>query len=383
MLSRCLLLLAASACASAGVSRQRILKKPLTARGLAEGAALSRGLLGRLLRENAGFGGNGIVPISTLEDAQYYGPIGIGSPPQTFQVIFDTGSSNLWVPASNCSDGCGLHKRFSAAASSSYVADGRVFEIDYASGPVSGYVGVDTVTLGGLVAKSVDFAEITNASGLGLAFLIGSFDGIQGMAFRKISVDDLEPTFLAMVKQGLLDEPIFAFYLETTGQDGELSLGAMDAKRYTGPVTYVPLSSETYWEIEMDSFTAAGAPITNVSRAVFDTGTSLLAGPTADVVAFAAKVGAAPFPLQPREYLIDCAKIPSLPDLEVTVAGHTFALTGAQYTLNVEGLCLLAMTPIDIPAPAGPLWILGDPFLRAWYGAFDVVQNRVGLAKAV
>lgn len=373
----------AAGAAQAAVHKMAVRKTPLTLGGVADGALLTRGVLGALARAHAGYGGNGVVPVSTLEDAQYYGPIGWGSPPQVFNVIFDTGSANLWVPAKNCSGSCGLHKRFDAAQSSTYTADGRPFDIDYASGPVSGYVGVDDVTWGGLAVSQVAGAEITNASGLGLAFLIGSFDGICGMAFQKISVDDLEPPFLAAVRQGVLDEPVFAFFLETTGQNGELSLGAMDKSHYSGPVTYLPLTAESYFEIEMDSLTAGGAPITNVSRAVFDTGTSLFAGPVADVAAFAKAVGAEPFPLQPKEFIIDCAKVPTLPDIVVTIDGHPFAVTGAQYTLNVEGICLLAFTGIDIPAPAGPLWILGDPFLRVWYAAFDVVQNRVGLAKAM
>jgi hypothetical protein len=313
----------------------------------------------------------GKVVIDQFEDAQFYGDITLGTPPQTFKVIFDTGSSNLWVAAYNCSLSCGLHARYDPTKSNTYTPDGRVFNIDYASGPVSGWVEKDVVNVGGLTYNQT-FAMVDDASGLGAAFIIGQFDGILGLAFKSISVDSIPPFFQELVQSGVLDDNVFAFYLDSDGQSGELELGGVDPAHFSGSLQKVPLSSDTYWEVVLDNIQLNGyGNVTNVTKAVFDTGTSLLAGPVSEVAAIAKLVGATLF--LNGEYTVDCTKIPTMPDLSITVGGQTYVLTAKDYVLNVENLgieCLLGLVGIDIPAPAGPLWILGDVFQRKYYTAY-------------
>ena len=75
------------------------------------------------------------IPITNFMDAQYYGEVSVGTPAQTFKVIFDTGSSNLWVPSHSCwSVPCWTHTTYKSADSTSYVSNGTAFNITYGSG---------------------------------------------------------------------------------------------------------------------------------------------------------------------------------------------------------------------------------------------------------
>jgi hypothetical protein len=53
--------------------------------------------------------------------------VSLGTPEQFFSVIFDTGSSNLWVPSSKCAlfnIACRLHRKYNAARSKTYKVGG-------------------------------------------------------------------------------------------------------------------------------------------------------------------------------------------------------------------------------------------------------------------
>merc|ERR1719235_3020490 len=78
--------------------------------------------------------------------------------------------------------------------------------------------------------------------------------------------------------------------------------------------------------------------------------------------------------------MIDCSQVPSLPDLTVTLAGKDFKLSGKDYTLQVQNQCLFAFIGLDMPPSVGPLWILGDVFMRKYYTVFDYGNKRVGIA---
>jgi len=323
---------------------------------------------------------SGSVVINDYENSQYYGEIALGSPDQKFNVIFDTGSSDLWVASSKCDDSCGRHAKYDSSASSTYKVNGTTFNIQYGSGPVSGFQSVDNCNVGGLVIKDQIFAEVTDASGLGAAYSLGKFDGILGLAWPVLSVNKVPTVFQSMYEQGLVPENQFAFYLGNSKTDlGELMFGGSDPKYYKGSLAWVPLKAATYWEINLDGVKVGTSSfVTGPVNAIVDSGTSILTGPSESVAAIAKTLGAKPF--ISGEYLIACDY--TLPSIDFEINGATYSLDPNDYLIPDGDICLFGLMAMDIPAPTGPLWILGDVFMRKYYTVFDSANKRIGFALA-
>lgn len=333
------------------------------------------------------------LPVERLTnflDAQYYGAISIGSPPQDFTVLFDTGSSNLWVPSIHCSFldlACWLHHRYNSKKSSTYVQNGTKFSIRYGRGSLSGFISEDTVSIAGLPVLKQQFGEAVKQPGI--TFAVARFDGVLGMGYPTISVANVTPVFDTAMSEKLLPQNVFSFYISrdpAAAVGGELMLGGSDPQYYTGDLHYVNVSRKAYWQIKTSSI-EVGNQLTlckDGCQAIVDTGTSLMVGPVPEIRALHKAIGA--LPLLMGEYMIDCKKIPTLPVISFNIGGKMFNLTGEDYVLKESQmgaeLCLSGFMAMDIPPPAGPLWILGDVFIGKYYTVFDRDADRVGFAPA-
>lgn len=321
------------------------------------------------------------IPLDTFMTAQYYTEIQIGTPPQTFKVVLDTGSSNLWVPSSQCTSiACFLHSKYDSSRSSSYKENGTSFEIRYGTGSMKGFVSNDHVSIGDINIKHLDFAEAVEEPGLTFAF--GKFDGIMGLGYDSISVNHMTPAFYEMINQGLIDKAVMSFRVGPSEDDaGTAVFGGIDESLYTGKIKYAPVRRKAYWEVEMEAMTFGDETLELANTgAAIDTGTSLIALPTDIATMLNAQIGAKKS--WTGQYTIDCSKIPSLPDLGFVFNGEEYKLKATDYIMNVQGTCISGFQGLDINVPGGDLWIIGDIFLKRYFTVYDMERHAVGFAKS-
>ncbi|NIG60327.1 chymosin-like [Pontoporia blainvillei] len=163
------------------------------------------------------------------------------------------------------------------------------------------------------------------------------------------------------------------------GQESMLTLGAIDPSYYTGSLHWVPVTLQKYWQFTVDSVTIGGVVVAcdGGCQAILDTGTSLLVGPSSDILNIQMAIGAT----QNRygEFDIDCGSLSSMPTVVFEINSRMYPLTPSAYTNQDQGFCTSGFQGEN----NSQQWILGDVFIWEYYSVFDRAINRVGLAKAV
>jgi len=343
------------------------------------------------------------LPLKDINNSQYIGRIQVGSSkpgtrPQFFDVIFDSGSSNLWINSDRChSKACLLHRRFRPSASSTYKPLGMEMSVQFGTGRIEGFLAQDTFTLGPLKIKNQAFGQITNE--IGQVFVAGKFDGILGLSFPSLSAADYKPVFDSVMSQKLLTKNMFSFYYTALPyQSSAIVLGEPSPSLYNGPIHWVSVSRPLYWELSLVDVEYGGESL-NVCpsgncKAVVDTGTSLLTGPSEHVTRLLRMLSVSKncdniHELKPITYVVRDAH----GTYRFTLDSSFYVLQSQQkqkaYTDDLDSwisrpskFCRPGFMALDVPAPRGPLWILGDVFMRKYYTVFDRDNQSVGFALA-
>jgi len=344
----------------------------------------------------------GISITNQDQDSSYFGSLTIGTPPQSFSVILDTGSSDLWLASEGCTDCDPGTPLFEPAQSSSFQAStgaSSEVEIRYGSGAVQGTLGSDTVTMGGFTISSQTFLTVDQlTSGL----LDDPVSGIMGLAFSTIASTRATPFWQALANGNQLATQEMGFWLtraDPTSQEedvpgGVFTLGGTNSSLFTGSIDFqdMPVSTPSFWLLSLASVTVQGQSVQITTGAsalsAIDTGTTLIGGPSADVAAIWAAVPGSGISQVSSGFF----NFPCTTNVNVTLSfgGQSWAINSQDMNIGEESrgstLCLGAIFDLsqgtNIQSGSGnPNWVVGDTFLKNVYSVFRASPPSVGFAQ--
>ncbi|KAH8271426.1 hypothetical protein KR018_009787 [Drosophila ironensis] len=320
--------------------------------------------------------------LTNRENVEYYGQIAMGNPRQNFSVVFDTGSTNTWLPSANCpkdNQACQTHRRYNSSRSSTYSPNGRNFTLNYGSGKVKGYLSQDTVHFSGADMPGLIFGEVLIHQLIKSNTLI--FDGLVGLGLGNLAWNNTTPFLKLLCNQNLVNECMFSVYLQRTedeGVGGEIIFGGVDKSRFTGRLHYVPIAHANVWKLTISKAFAGTSLIDANMDALLDTGTSYILMPRQTYDNLLAIM---PGESKGIEYILNCRRN-ALPHIQLIIGGKPFYLAPKDYLIEVELefkiICITAFVPVNLD-----FWVLGDIFLRRYYTVFDATGKRIGLAESV
>ncbi|KAB5594986.1 Lysosomal aspartic protease [Ceratobasidium theobromae] len=322
-------------------------------------------------------------------DSSYYGSIAVGTPPVAFNVILDTGSSDLWLASSTCYTGCRNIPTFDASNSTTYKNLTTSFSIRYGSGQAAGELASDSVQMAGFQVTNQVFALADQVSA---NLLSNPISGLMGLGWSSIASSGATPMWQTLAKGSQWSEPVMSFFLTrfinvngAASQEpgGEFMMGGTNSQLYTGDIDYVniPTGRQSYWLIPLTGLTVNGASVLSGSvNAAIDTGTTLVGGPTDAISSIFAQIPNSQAGTGDLDgyYLYPCSTSVTI---TMTFSSRTWTINPADFLLMraSTSMCVGAFFALNLSGSA-PSWIVGDTFLKNVYSVYRYNPPSVGFA---
>lgn len=316
----------------------------------------------------------------------YYISAQFGGLPTQFLGI-DTGSSDTWARGTQCvsldqsCDGNKMGKK-----GGTYY--GSTFQEKYADGTsITGEIYSGSPNFNGITPSLIYYGNATEINGL-----VHSIDGILGLAQLQGSDIYLETGHSEALFMNSLGISQFGLYFNNykneTATTCRMNINGYDSALYQGSLTWIPTTSNTYWQMSLysgtvsvfgNSFPLDTGPVRDM---VFDTGSSFIFLSNTAVEGICSNiVGCAYDPLS-QFYIFPCTSY--LPNMEFNIGGNTWTIPGFHYSYNYTSQtkgdrCVLMITSQNALSTSS---LMGTPFFRTYYTAYDLATGQFGYALA-
>eukprot|EP00929_Paragymnodinium_shiwhaense_P007584 TRINITY_DN111499_c0_g1_i1.p1 TRINITY_DN111499_c0_g1~~TRINITY_DN111499_c0_g1_i1.p1 ORF type:complete len:537 (-),score=96.67 TRINITY_DN111499_c0_g1_i1:45-1655(-) len=382
--------------------------------------------------------------LTSLDSTEYVGSIGIGTiheprgcssllqgascqarEQQTLRVVFDTGSTNLWMASTLCRTGsCTAtgRQRYDPYGSETYSipANPRNLTIKFATATLVGPMGIDQFHIGPFTVRDQSFGLIQEEQGSTFREL--PLEGIVGLAFPSMSAGNVTAFFDNVIAQRLLKKNMFSFYLSPlaeqvpsflegkgdsryaqyrVGMDAIL-WGGVDKRLYEGELRWFPVTQAHYWAIDLHGFYVGDTPMNFTEPDNEDTmrwsslgelASDWNAPPKTAPAKLIFDSGTAYYTAEDYLYqnLMDRMSCDYRGSPDVTyrlkdVDGnyHNLVLTQEDYMV---AKCEPGFVKIPVPEKYGPAMLLGELFMRRYFTVFDRGDGsdgdaRIGIARS-
>ncbi|GAA6034869.1 hypothetical protein JCM8097_009340 [Rhodosporidiobolus ruineniae] len=327
----------------------------------------------------------GTIALTTQDVSVWTGKVTIGTPAQSFNIYFDSGSSDFTVASTNCpTTSCGTKDRYNVAASSTQQTTTTTVSTSFVDGTTSkGTLIRDTVSCAGVTVTS---QSVIAASSLSSTVSSLESDGM-GLAYPALSQAFSNSFPFTAYAQGQGSLPsVFGLNLKSQGTS-QLTFGGYNRARIAGNPRWYNVKLEdtasfrTYWQI------GASAPFVNGAQAIatrvnhiLDSGTTLIVAPPSAAAEFWAKVPGAKV-YNSYYWTFPCDSPPQVSFSFARITLQMYDVSDYDFSLGYlsEDSSRCVGSVIGQNLGLGTSWLLGDAFMTNWYVIHDVAKNLIGL----
>lgn len=357
-------------------------------------------------------------------EISYFGAIGLGQPAKMFNVVFDTRSSESWIPYYNWfpfANNLHYSEGYNCKDSRTCQALKREYTVDYRNTKMTGESYEDTLTVYEDMQKDDAQMMPTRTLSFGQNFLgiedaedeqfrWKPYDGVIGLAPVAQSSSGTRNILLSIQQElqrqgqqvqsgpgGPLDDNyyrssqqhqmpyllLFGLWFnpnQNSRHGAELMLGGVDENRFSGDIFYHKLTSWFEWQVPV-AHVMLGSLVVSCSsgcHASLDTGANSVVGPRQDVESIYSDLQAH-YEQDSGLWLVDCQRLDQYPLLMFRIDDTPYTLLPRHYIRLFKYrdniVCHLAIKAWDQPN-----WLLGTSFIGAYYTVFDFANRRVGFA---